>query len=131
MDEDIRAITRATSDWVASFKAGDVPGSAAVVTEDVVLIPPNQPEVVGREALEAWVSSLFEAIEVEEASATVDEVRVAGDWAVSRGTWQMSGSAGGAPMSDTTRYVLIWERHNGSWKIAYDLWNSSLPADGG
>jgi len=130
VDKDITAIERATQEWMARFRAADVPGSAKTVTDDVVLDPPNQPTVVGKQAFEAWTRSLFDMITVDEATATVDEVRVAGDWAVSRGRWHMRGRAGGAPMADTTRYVLIWERRGGSWKIAYDIWNSANPAGG-
>jgi ketosteroid isomerase-like protein len=70
------------------------------------------------------------AATIQEASTTVDEVRVAGDWAVSHGVWHMTMSVGGATVGDTTRYVLIWERQeDGSWRIAYDVWNSALPVE--
>jgi ketosteroid isomerase-like protein len=131
MNQDVEAITRATQDWVAAFEAGDLSGSTKPLTDDAVLVPPHEPEVAGRNAYEVWARGMLAAVEIDEATATVDDVRVAGDWAVSRGTWSMKGKAGGAPMVDTTRYVLLWERRGGSWKITYDIWNSELPAGGG
>jgi uncharacterized protein (TIGR02246 family) len=129
MDEDVAAITRATKDWGDAFKEGDLHSSLAIVSEDVVVVPPNQPEVVGHEAFEAWARGMIEALEVDEVNVTVSDVRIAGDWAVSYGTWHMRGSTEGAPMSDTTRYVVTWERQpDRSWKVVHDLWNSSLPA---
>lgn len=129
MDQDVSAITGATAAWGAAFEAGDIPGSLKIVADDVVVVPPNQAELVGKEAFEEWARSTFGALDVESVEVTVADVRVAGDWAVSYGTWHMSGSAGGAPVSDTTRYVVTWERQpDGSWKVVHDLWNSSLPA---
>lgn len=129
MDQDVAAITRATTEWGDAFKAGDLPRSLEVVADEAVVVPPNQAELVGRKAFEEWARAMLDALDIDEVKVVVSDVRVAGDWAVSYGTWHMSGSADGAPMSDTTRYVVTWERQaDGSWKVVHDLWNSSLPA---
>jgi uncharacterized protein (TIGR02246 family) len=128
-EEDVAAITRASQEWVAAFEAEDVPRAMSFLASDAVLVPPHEPPLSGAEAIEAWTRRMFEAITVESANTTVDEVRVAGDWAVSHGVWQMSLTMNGVTVGDTTRYVLIWERQaDGTWLIVYDVWNSALAA---
>ncbi len=131
-EDDVTDITRTTHEWLAAFKAGDAARAATFVTDDAVVVPPNEPILIGAEAIEAWSQRMFEGMTVEEATTTLGAVQVAGDWAVSHGEWRMTMSVGGATVGDTTRYVLIWERQaDGSWKIAYDIWNSVLPVAGG
>jgi uncharacterized protein (TIGR02246 family) len=126
--DDVADITRTTHEWVAAFEAGDPQRAASFFTDDAVLVPPNEAVVAGAEAIEEWSRRMFDGVTVEEATTTVGAVRVAGDWAVSHGEWQMTLSVGGVTVSDTTRYMLVWERApDGSWKISYDIWNSALP----
>ena len=131
-EDDVADIIRTTHEWVAAFEANDAARGAFFVTDDAMLVPPNEAVVTGAEAIEAWSQRMFESVTVEEATTTVGVVRVAGDWAVSHGEWQMTMSVGGATVSDTTRYMLVWERQtDGSWKVAHDIWNSALPVAGG
>ncbi len=130
--DDVADITLTTHAWVAAFEAEDAARGATFVTDDAVLVPPNEAVLMGAEAIEAWSQRMFDGMTVEEATTTVGAVRVAGDWAVSHGEWQMTMSIDGATVSDTTRYMLIWERQtDGSWKVAHDIWNSVLPVAGG
>ena len=130
MHQAIEDITQATKDWAAAYKAGDLSRAVAFLTQDAVLIPPNEPPAIGSEAIEAWSQRMIETVTIQEMDITVDSVRVAGDWAVSHGEWHMTMSVGDAIVSDTTRYVLIWERQtDGAWKVAHDVWNSALPAE--
>lgn len=127
-EEDVAAITRATRDWAVAFQAGDVARASSFVTSGGVLVPPNEPVVSGREAIEAWARRLYENVTIDRVVSTTDSVRVAGDWAVSRGSWAIDLTVAGTPAVDTTRYVVIWERQpDGSWKTAYDIWNSAIP----
>lgn len=131
VEEDVANITRSTHEWVAAFEAEDVSRMMGFVAQGAVLIPPNQPIVSGAEAIEAWSQGLFENVDVEEASTVVEEVRVAGDWAVSHGTWHLALLVNGVAAVDTTRYTLVWEREpDGSWKVTHDIWNSALPLAG-
>ena len=131
-EDDVADITRTTHEWVAAFEANDAALGATFVTDDAVLVPPNEAVLMGAEAIEAWSQRTFESMTVEDATATVGAVRVAGDWAVSHGEWRMTMSVSGATVGDTTRYVLVWERQaDGSWKVAHDIWNSALPVAGG
>jgi uncharacterized protein (TIGR02246 family) len=126
--EDVAAITQATEQWAATFARGDVEGSVQFVTRGARLVPPDQPVVSGADAIEAWVRGVLGQVTFESVVSTVDNVRVADDWAVSRGRWIMTASGDGMARTDTSRYVVIWERQaDGSWKVAHDIWNFAAP----
>jgi uncharacterized protein (TIGR02246 family) len=130
MDQAAAEITRATKEWGEAFRSGEIARTMAFLTPDAVLIPPNHPALVGTEAIEGWARGMFEAVTIQDIEISVDEVRVADGWAVSHGRWHMTMAAGDTIMSDTTRYVVVWEcQVDGSWKVAHDVWNSSLPID--
>ena len=131
---DAAAIVDATAQWAAAFQAGDVARGAAFLTAGGTLVPPNAPPVTGTAAIEEWTRSMLAMMTVNNATSITDSVLVAGDWAVSRGRWILTITAGDATVTDTSRYVVIWERQaDGAWKAAHDLWNlaSPLPAPEG
>jgi uncharacterized protein (TIGR02246 family) len=132
MDQATEDIIRAHKEWGEAFRSGDVAQTMAFLTPDAVLIPPNEPARKGAEEIEPWARGFLEAVTVQEIDIAVDSVRVAGDWAVSHGRWHMTLEVGGNVMSDTTRYVVIWERQSdGAWKVVHDVWNGGLPASPG
>ncbi|MBI4519931.1 MAG: nuclear transport factor 2 family protein [Gemmatimonadetes bacterium] len=129
--EDVQAITRTNQEWTASIKAGNVDQMVAPLTADAVLLPPNEPAAVGLEAVRAWSQRMVDQVTFTEGTSVRDEVVVVGDWAFTRGTFHgtFQPKAGGAAVSDVTKYMLIWRRQpDGSWRISRDIWNSNNPA---
>lgn len=128
MDQAVADITRTTKEWGEAFRSGEAAQTMAFVAPNAVLVPPNESVLAGAGAIAAWARGMLDAMTVQEIDISVDSVRVAGDWAVSHGTWHMTMSTGDSVMSDTTRYVVIWERHaDGAWQVVHDIWNSGRP----
>lgn len=126
--EDVAAIAQATERWADAFVRGDIDAAMALVTPGATFAPPNEPVAAGAPAIEAWARTALGQVSFEEVSSTVDSVRVAGDWAVSRGHWAVTLSSQGSVVTDTSRYVVIWERgDDGPWKVAFDIWNFAQP----
>jgi uncharacterized protein (TIGR02246 family) len=114
---------------VASLNAGDGEGWAALFTQDGVQMPPNAPANVGIESIRGFSQGLLSLFRVE-FSLTVDEVRIAGDWAFERGAYRITlhPKAGGGAMGDNGKYITIYERPaGGGWGVARDIWNSDNP----
>ena len=125
----IRSVTQALA---SALLAGDSVGAAAAFAPGAVMFPPNEPAISGHSAIRAWSHRLLSAMTVTAGSVSVDAVHVGGDWAVSYGNWGMTVSMGGTTASDTTRYMLLWQRQPaGEWLIARDVWNSGQPMSGG
>ena len=58
-------------------------------------------------------------------------VSSSGDMALDRGTYRLTIAPGGKAQVDTGKYVVVWRKIGGEWKVAADIFNSDLPASGG
>lgn len=86
---------------------------------------PNQPALVGRDAVRGRVGPFFVDWNMDHVG-TVDELRVAGDWAYVRGTYvfRVTPKAGGDTTEEVGKIVYILGRHaDDSWKITRAIWN--------
>ena len=115
---------------VAAFRAGEIDPLASLYSSDVVVLPPGEPALIGKEAVLEWLGDLFDQFSVDEFASPVDEVIVAGDWAFSRGrfSWLVSPKSGGEPARDGGTFIVIWSRApHGSWQRARVIWNNGQP----
>ena len=127
---DLEAITVLREENLAAINASDVSTLLTEFTDDVVFLPDDQPPVVGKAALEAWVRPIYDQYDFE-IEGTVKEVVVAGDWAFEwgllTGTFRLL--AGGEDMQVDMKYVYVYERQpDGSWRCAYDIVNKNVPS---
>jgi ketosteroid isomerase-like protein len=102
----------------------------AEFTDDVVYLPPGQPPVLGKADLEAFVRPFYEQYDAE-IEATAEEVVVVGAWAFEWGvlTGTIRPLAGGEAIQADLKYLYVYERQrDGSWKFAYDIYNSNVPS---
>jgi uncharacterized protein (TIGR02246 family) len=110
--------------------AGDTEAYVALITVDAVLMPPNAPAVVGREAIRAWSNATSKQFRFQDYQSSDDEVVVAGDWAFRRASaeWVLIPLPSGEPIRESGKFIIIYERQtDGSWRLARDIWNSSMP----
>ena len=130
-DEDVAAIKSLGTSYTQAELAKDVDAMAALLADDAILMPPNEPAIVGKEAIKARAASAFElGMEASEFTITSVEIDGVDGLAFDRGTWSWTGVPPGMtePMTDTGKYVHILRRQeDGSWLIAVDIWNSDTP----
>ena len=127
---DHEAIERNQDEFVERGNAGDVEGVMACCTDDIVLMPPNAPAVVGADAVRPWLAEVFEQFTTE-LSTTTDDIVVSGDLAYARRSfeWTLEPRAGGERFTETGKVILIYKRGpDGTWKAAVDMWNTNEPA---
>lgn len=118
------AIDASNKKFGAAVAAGSAKGIADLYTEDAQVLPPNGETVKGRPAIE----KLFEAMIVsgiKGATLTAQEVEGHGDTATEVGAYSVS-DAGGKEL-DRGKYVVVWKRVQGQWKLHRDIWNSNVP----
>ncbi|NIM51970.1 MAG: DUF4440 domain-containing protein [Gemmatimonadales bacterium] len=126
-EEDVAAIRSSTESFAQAMLAGDPATVAGFFAEDAVAMPPNEPAVEGRAAIQAWLEAL--------PTVTQDELRLVevtgrGEIAYGRGTYTLTVMPEGAPepITDRGKYVAIFRKQpDGSWLIAVDIWNSDQP----
>ena len=126
-DEDVAAIKAATEAYMQAVRSEDLAALAALYTEDAVWMPPNQPMVRGREAIQTWNEESPPMIEFNLIAIEIDGC---GDFAYVLGTYSSTIALEGAPepIQDTGKYIEIRRKQeDGSWLIAVDIFNSDLP----
>ena len=128
-DVDRSAITQARDATVAALNRGDLDHLYDTFSQDHVTAPPNGPSLRVGEPLRSWHKSLFDQNTVHTTFSPPDLVG-AGDVAVDRYDYTMTVTpkAGGTPIADRGKGIWTWRRQgDGSWKLAYAIWNSDLP----
>jgi uncharacterized protein (TIGR02246 family) len=113
--------------WVKAVAAKDVAWIANLYAPDGRLMPPNAKAAVGRDAVRAaWTAMLgTPGFALTFAPAEV-RVAKAGDMASDIGTWEQPGPDG--KVGDQGKYVVVWKKLHGEWKVLADIFNSDRPS---
>jgi uncharacterized protein (TIGR02246 family) len=122
-----KAIAAANERFMAAFDSHDAAGVAALYTEDGRLLPPNADVMAGKEAIQTFWQGAMDA-GLASAQLEIVEVEDHGDTAIEVSQYTLGG-ADGQPL-DQGKYIVIWKREAGDWKLHRDIFNSSLPAPG-
>ena len=127
---DIEAIKNLRAQYMISQDAGDVEGCVSYWSDDGVLMPPNEPSVVGKEALLSWYQNAFDHVKID-FTVSYEQIEVAGDWGFARGEHEgtIIPKPEGEPIPDKGKLLEILRRQpDGSWKFACHMWSSDNPA---
>lgn len=118
-------IAAANKEFEAAIKRRDSAAIAGLYTGDGVLLPPNSPLVQGQEAIRAFWQGILD-LGVDEVRLESVSIEPQGNTAVEvgRGTIRLPDGA----VADEVKYIVVWKDEGGSWKLRYDIWNSSRPA---
>jgi uncharacterized protein (TIGR02246 family) len=107
--------------WVEYFNKGNFAAVASLYTDDAVAFPPGSPMVRGKVAIGAMWKGLAE--QVSDPKVTTVEVKRLGPSAAREiGTLSLK-TRQSPPKELTGKYVVVWEKVRGRWKLAADIWN--------
>jgi ketosteroid isomerase-like protein len=130
---DVQAIKDTGPAYDKFANAGDAASLAGeFYAPDGIRMDPNQPASAGAAAIRATLEKSY-AQSTDNVRDVIDDVRVAGAFAVAKGTFEGTSTpkAGGAAVPQKGKFVTLYERQaNGSWKAVWDIFNSDLPAPG-
>ncbi len=113
----------------ARYMNGNMADSiAGLFMETGVLMPPNAPAVVGREAIRAYMTANGMPPGATLSFTAVD-VTANGPIAVERGTYAFGMPAQGrAPAVNVAgKYLVHWQYWNGAWLQAATIWSDDVP----
>lgn len=98
----------------------DAIGLGAIFTPTAVLDFNTAPTQTGRDAIQAFLDSLYKNFDATGFRVRPDAFHVSGTLAVQGGTFEEDGSMGGKPAErEYGRYVMVMERgEDGFWRIA-------------
>ncbi|HYB64925.1 MAG TPA: SgcJ/EcaC family oxidoreductase [Steroidobacteraceae bacterium] len=125
------AIRAADARWLAAAQAHDLEKTVSYWTDDVYMMPPGGPAMVGKDALRKYVAGAF-AIPDFSISWVTDHIWVAksGDVAYAVGTDTIHlATPEGKAVVEHNKAVAVWRKDpDGSWRCAVDIWNAAEPA---
>jgi uncharacterized protein (TIGR02246 family) len=123
---DEAAIRALDVDWVNAVAAKDAAATAAFYTMDGAIMPAGSPMAEGPDAIAAVWQSLFDlpgfSLTFE---PTLIEIGAAGDVAYDIGTYALAFDGDQGPVQDNGKYVVVWKKVDGVWKVRADIFNSN------
>lgn len=124
--EDIKEqIAAANAGFIAAFGASDAKAVAACYTADGQVFPTGTGIVSGAAAIEAFWGGMMGG-PVKTLKLITTEAEQHGDTAIEVGRVELFDAAG--EIADTLKYIVIWKRIDGQWKMHRDIFNSNSPA---
>lgn len=118
---DIHELARQFS---AAYVKGDPAAMARLYTEDAVILPERSEAIAGRDAIRRYWT-LAPGRRITRHVITPDQIKVDGRHAYDHGTFEIAGVRDDKPWGPFRgKYVVVWRREGGSWRIHLDIWNS-------
>jgi ketosteroid isomerase-like protein len=118
------AITAANRKFEEAHLKGDAAAIAAQYTEDGQLLWEDRDIIKGRAAIEAeWRKDMGGP--GRKAKLTNLEIEEHGDWAFETSKFLVTAPDGSTVYDG--KYICIWKRVNGEWKIHRDIGNKNVP----
>ena len=121
--QDKAIIEKLNSDFMAAFNKGDMAAVGQMYAEDAYLLPPDTEIVKGRAAIQTFWANAAAAIG-DLKLTTVDVKPLGSDAAREIGTFTLK-TKGDKPQEVVGKYVVVWEKAGGQWKLAADIWNTN------
>lgn len=126
-DESVKAhIRKEASNWGEEVRRGDSTAMAAHYALDAIVMPSNSEPVKGNDIVKFWGSVV--RMGVKDLKLNITDITGAGDVYAETGTLELFGADNKS--LDKGKYVVVWKKENGNWKMYRDIWNSNLPAPG-
>jgi uncharacterized protein (TIGR02246 family) len=115
-----RDVQAAMQKYTDLFKTGPVDAVVACYAPDGELLEPGMAALHGRDAIKAFLTPLFAAVEVQAVEMTTDSIEVHDSAAYQWGTYSQRAAEHGKPAAaHHGRYVAAWRREaDGQWRIA-------------
>lgn len=122
------AVREMAQAWAAAANTKDAAKIGSLYAGDAVLMPPNEPTVRGRAAIQAYWQKFMDA-GARDTSLTTLGVATSGSIGYEWGTYQFTMPGPGAqPVTDRGKYLVGLRREaDGKWRLAYDVFNSDMP----
>jgi uncharacterized protein (TIGR02246 family) len=120
--QDKATIDKLNESFMAAFQKGDTAAIGQMYAEDAYLLPSGGEMVRGRAAIQAFWTKAAEGIG-DFKLTTVDVKPLGNDAAREIGTFTLK-TKGQPPQEVAGKYVVVWQKVGGDWKLATDIWNT-------
>ena len=125
VEADVQAIRGIVEEWEAAFNAADINRIMPHYADDAMVIPPNEPVLIGKEAIRSDLQQLFEQITLQE-DDEVKNVHISGDLGVAHVAWStiVERNAGAESSKYNGNQIIVFKKlPDGAWKCIYSIWS--------
>ena len=124
-----KAIRDMDARWLKATQARDAAGAAAVFATDGVAYREHVDPLVGPAGFQAWRTKYETDNPKANDTWSTDAIRVAesGEIAVQTGEYRTTGLGAKGDREDRGRFVTVWKKVGGEWKVAYDISSTTMP----
>ena len=123
---DVRAaVEEANKEFITAIGRADAAALAGMYATEAILLPPHSDMVRGKQAIEQFWDGVIKS-GIKGGMLTTLDLEQKGKTAFETGKYTLTGDGG--KVIDNGKYVVIWKRQKGKWKIHRDIWNTSMPA---
>lgn len=124
-DESVKAhIKKEATKWEEEFRRGDSIAIVAHYASDAIVLPPNSEALKGNDILTYWGGAI--RMGVKDLKLNITDISGGGDMYAETGTYEMFDADNKS--LDKGKYVVVWQKQDGNWKIYRDIFNTNLPA---
>lgn len=118
--------------WLAAAARRDLDGMMAIYADDAQELLPDMAPLVGRDAIRAFYRGLIEQLPRFAHHFAPEDITVASsaDLAVARGSYRFTPDTLDPQLVHVGKYVGVWRRRQGDWRLFINISNSDEPASG-
>ena len=125
VEGNIQAIKDSVAELEAAVNMGDVDKIMSFYADNAVRIPPNEPALIGKEAIQRLSRQAADEFDLQEVYE-VKNVKISGDMAVAHIAWSSTVTikASGETVNPKGNGMRVYERQSdGDWKCIYSIWS--------
>jgi uncharacterized protein (TIGR02246 family) len=119
--QSVQEMQKMADEFAAAFNKGDTATVANTYKDDAVVFPPGGDMVKGKQAIQSFWTEAAKGIQI--ANFKVTDVRSLGPNAAREQGYALIRTKGDNPQEMLGKYVVIWEKVGGIWKLDSDIWN--------
>ena len=118
-------IVAANKEFMAFFTAGDSVGLANLYTQDAKFMNTGAPAITGRKNIQSAISGIMNS-GISSANLITLEVWGTEDFITEEGEVSLFVEEDEVYQG---KYLVLWKKDDGKWKLFRDIFNSNLPAE--
>jgi len=128
------AIRKLEDQWMVALQTSDAEKIKSFYATDAVGMSPNKPIAIGLESIGNGIESMLAdtAILFKTYTGTIDVIEVSanGDLAYARGQDEITIKTKDGLVKENGKWVDIWKKLDGQWKVTVSIGNSDKPLEG-
>ena len=125
---DSTAVLAAIEQYRQAWIRGDTAAALRYVSDDIRILISGAPDVAGKGAVREMFAGEMATYRIPTLTLNHQDVIVSGDHVIDVGIWEETQvPKTGAPIHGRGRFLTIWRRENGEWRIVRYMLND-LPA---